>query len=185
MRNKSRLLQKLRVPIGFICAALFFFLSRPTWTWLAAGAPLILVGLAVRGWAAGHIFKGQSLATSGPYARTRNPLYFGSFLMGLGFALQSGWWPLMFLFGILFILIYWPVMRQEEREIAEGYGPPFEEYRRRVPLFLPALSAHMPDIGQKFSGAQYRRNREYQAVIGGILVEAVLILKILFPVLMI
>ncbi|HQO24507.1 MAG TPA: isoprenylcysteine carboxylmethyltransferase family protein [Acidobacteriota bacterium] len=185
MSNKSRLLQKLRVPIGFVCAALFFLLSRPTWLWLAAGAPLILAGLATRGWAAGHIRKGQALATSGPYARTRNPLYFGSFLMGLGFALQSSWWPLVLVFGILFILIYWPVMRQEEREIADAYGSPFEEYRRRVPLFLPACSARMNSTGQRFSAAQYRRNREYQATIGVILVEVILILKILCPVLMI
>jgi protein-S-isoprenylcysteine O-methyltransferase Ste14 len=177
------MLQKLRVPLGFVCAALFFLVSRPGWAWLAAGAPFILAGLGLRIWAAGHIRKGQALATSGPYARTRNPLYFGSLLIGLGFALQSGWWFLVPAFGLLFVLIYWPVMRQEEREIAQGYGPPFEDYRRRVPLFLPALTPRMPPDGQAFSWAQFRRNREYNAPVGAVLVEAILILKLLSPVL--
>src|SRR5262249_61355403 len=75
------LIQRLRVPIGFISAILFVIISRPTWRSLAIGAPIALAGALIRAWASGHLRKNAELAVSGPYAFTRNPLYFGSFIM--------------------------------------------------------------------------------------------------------
>src|SRR3982751_6758022 len=91
-------IQRWRVPLGFVCGALFIFFARPTPKALVAGASVSILGLAIRAWAAGHIRKNAQLATSGPYAFTRNPLYLGSFLLGLGFTIASG----RLLLGLLF-----------------------------------------------------------------------------------
>src|SRR5262249_8349192 len=84
------LIQRLRVPIGFISAILFVIISRPTWRSLAIGAPIALAGALIRAWASGHLRKNAELAVSGPYAFTRNPLYFGSFVMAAGCPVRCG-----------------------------------------------------------------------------------------------
>ena len=89
--------QRWRVPLGFACAAVFIVLARPTRLSLAAGGGVALVGLALRAWASGHIRKNDRLAVSGPYAHTRNPLYLGSFILGLGFTVAAASSPLLFL----------------------------------------------------------------------------------------
>src|ERR687892_1272956 len=113
MRRGGTWIQRWRVPLGFLCAAAFLFFAKPTPGALATGAFVSVLGLAIRAWAAGHIRKNAQLATSGPYAFTRNPLYFGSFLLGLGFTIASGQVVLALLFAALFLGIYLPVMRVE------------------------------------------------------------------------
>src|SRR5579872_4849342 len=83
-----------RVPLGFVFGAAYLILSRPTVKLLLAGGAVAAMGLAIRAWAAGHLVKNQNLATHGPYAYTRNPLYFGSALMAAGFVLAGGSWVL-------------------------------------------------------------------------------------------
>ena len=75
---------------------LYFWLARPTWRSIALGAIVFVPGLLVRALASGHVQKNEALATSGPYAYTRNPLYLGSLLIGVGFAIaaRSWWWVL-------------------------------------------------------------------------------------------
>jgi len=175
----KRVLQKIRVPAGFLCAFLFFFFCRPQWWLLAVGFPFILAGLWLRVWAAGHIRKGREITRSGPYGHTRNPLYLGSFLLGFGFAVQGGIAWLVPLFAGLFLAVYYPVMRQEERELSEAFGPPFAEYRRQVPFFWPAWSSRT-GVGGRFSWSQARKNHEYDALLGALLAEAILIAKIIW-----
>ena len=133
-------IQRWRVPLGFLCGAAFIFFARPTPRMLLIGASVSLLGLALRAWAAGHIRKNAQLATSGPYAFTRNPLYLGSFLLGLGFTIASGRWWLGLLFAALFLGIYLPVMRVEATKMTELFGKEFETYRRAVPLFFPRFT---------------------------------------------
>src|SRR5437870_13772401 len=99
-------MQRWRVPLGFVCAALFLFFARPNvWT-LIVGGGVALPGLALRAWASGHLRKNETLATSGPYAYTRNPLYLGSFLIGLGFTIASGQSLLIAIFLVMILGIY-------------------------------------------------------------------------------
>src|SRR5262245_5493976 len=91
-QNTRTKLQRLRVPIGFVTAILFAVTSQPTWSTLAVGVPIALLGILIRGWASGHLRKNAELATGGPYAHTRNPLYFGSFVMAIGCAICGGNW---------------------------------------------------------------------------------------------
>ena len=160
-------MQRWRVPLGFACAALFFLLaqSRP-WT-LVAGGLLALPGLALRAWATGHLRKNDALATTGPYAYTRNPLYLGSLIIGLGFTIASGKLILGLVFAALFLGIYVPVMRVEAKTLAELFGKDYREYAAAVPLFLPRVTAYRSGAAKaKFDPAFYRRYREYEAAIG-------------------
>ncbi len=120
-------MQRWRVPLGFVCAAIFFLLSRPRPLTLAIGGAVALPGLALRAWATGHLRKNNALAVTGPYAYTRNPLYLGSFLIGLGFTIASGRFVLGIVFAALFLGIYVPVMRVESATLAELFG---ERYQR-------------------------------------------------------
>src|SRR6202165_5940567 len=132
-------MQRWRVPLGFICAALFFLFSRPRPLTLAIGGAIALPGLTLRAWATGHLRKNDALAITGPYAYTRNPLYLGSFLIGAGFTIASGRIVLGIVFAALFLGIYVPVMRVESATLAELFGKSFQRYVKAVPLFLPRL----------------------------------------------
>ncbi len=85
----ARIARRIRIPLGFLSAAFFVWLARPTRTSLLAGALVMLPGLVLRGLASGHVQKDKQLTTSGPYAYTRNPLYLGSLLLAAGFAIAA------------------------------------------------------------------------------------------------
>ncbi|MGI9168123.1 MAG: methyltransferase family protein [Pyrinomonadaceae bacterium] len=168
MTKEGSWLQRWRVPLGFLCAALFILLAQPRPLTLINGGAVSILGLAVRAWAAGHIRKNTALATSGPYAYTRNPLYFGSFLLGLGFTIGAGQWILLILFAGLFLGIYFPVMRVESGTIAGIFGEDYQRYALEVPLFFPRFTRYRHAAAEptKFDRNLYLRYREYRAAFG-------------------
>lgn len=160
-----------RVRIGYPVALIYLALASPTPQWIAMGAAVAAFGLAIRTAASGHLRKNAELATSGIYARTRNPLYLGSAVLAIGFIIagHSLWAGL--LVGVYFVVFYYPVMRNEEEDLRERFDGAFEEYAAQVPVFFPNIfSAGQPRSPEKaekpFSWEQYRRNREYKALIG-------------------
>ena len=145
---------------------------------LAVGAPISLLGLLIRAWGSGHLRKNDALAISGPYAYTRNPLYLGSFIMGLGFTIASGRWWLGLLFIALFLGIYLPVMRVESATLAQLFGESFREYAAAVPVFLPRLLPYRSDQPKTgFDQSLYLRYREYRAALGLLIAWGLLIFK--------
>jgi hypothetical protein len=117
------------------------------------------------------------LTVSGPYRWTRNPLYLGSFIMGLGFSFASGLWWLPALFVVLFLLVYLPVMRAEEGELRSYYGESAANFIGQVSLFIPLGLPIAGEPDRKFSWQWFRRNREYKAVIGFLLLAAFLAVR--------
>lgn len=176
----STLQQRLRVPLGFAFGLVYIVFSDPWTPFLWPGLGIALVGLLTRIWAAGHLRKHEALALSGPYRYTRNPLYLGSFIMGLGFTLAAGRFWILALFLVLFLAVYLPVMRAEVRELETWYGEAFRSYARRVPLFVPSLRPARLQQDRSFSWAQVRKNREYNAVIGFCLLCLILLAKRFF-----
>ena len=173
-------MQRWRVPLGFACAALFLFFARPSsWT-LIIGAAVALPGLLLRAWASGHLKKNEALATSGPYAYTRNPLYLGSFLIGLGLTIAAAQVLLVLIFLIMILGIYLPVMRVESATLAELFGKKYVRYAKEVPLLFPRLSAYRTQRGIKFDWTLYLRYREYRAALGLVIVWALLVLKAIY-----
>lgn len=165
---------KLRVPGGFLMIAAFLWLSTPTWTSLAVGLPISVMGLALRAWAAGHLEKNRTLAESGPYAYVRNPLYIGTLAVASGFVIASRQWVLALLFAAVFLLIYLPVVELEEQHLRSLF-PEYSDYAKRVPRLWPRLTG---DDSKPFRFAIYMRNQEYQALAGFLVGVAVLIWKV-------
>ena len=171
----AKIARRIRVPLGFIFAVLYFWLARPTWRFLALGAILIVPGLMVRALASGHVRKNEALATSGPYAHTRNPLYFGSLLIGIGFAVASRSWWVGVALVVMFFAVYLPVIRDEETFLRQKF-PEFAEYSRRVPRMFPQLSSSGENSG-RFSFELYLKHKEYNASIGSLLLVGALVIK--------
>src|SRR5579864_3694315 len=128
--------RRIRVPLGFVFAIVYFWLARPSRESLLVGAAICIPGLALRALASGHVQKNTCLTTTGPYAYTRNPLYLGSLMLAGGFAVaaRSLWIALAIV--ALFLAVYLPVVRAEEEFLRLRF-PEFAEYAQRVPRFLP------------------------------------------------
>ena len=177
MAEWSRMARRIRVPLGFAFAVLYFWLAQPTWRFLALGAVLIGPGLLIRALASGHVRKNEALATSGPYAYTRNPLYLGSLLIGVGFAVGSRSWWVGIVLVAMFFAIYVPVIRGEEKFLREKF-PEFEKYAQEVPRMFPRIRPGSSG-GGGFSFDLYLRHREYNALLGAVGMVAVLIAKMM------
>lgn len=170
----------MRVPLGFLFGAVFLIFAHPDFTTLIAGGAVAVLGVLIRAWASGHIRKNQNLAVSGPYAYTRNPLYLGSFVLGVGFTIASGVWWLALLFVALFLGIYLPVMRVEARDLIELFAGEYEQYARRVPLFFPRPTAYKAAGDARFDVDLYLRYREYRAALGFLFAWSILAIKAFF-----
>ena len=176
-QNLRLSLQRLRVPFGFVTAILFVVFSQPTWRSLLIGVPIALAGALIRAWASGHLRKNAELAVSGPYAYTRNPLYFGSFVMAIGCAISGGNLWLGLLLIAFFLIIYWPVMQVEAEHMNRLFAGAYSEWAASVPLFIPRVTPYRNGQAQCFEWRQYLHHREYRALIGLAVVVGVLALK--------
>lgn len=177
--KRNRLLQRIRVPLGSLLAVLMVVFARPSMLSLAVGGTVAVIGLVIRAWAAGHIHKFESLAVTGPYSFTRNPLYLGSFLIAAGFAAAASVWWLAVLALVLYLCIYFSVMRVEESDLRGRFGTEFEEFAENVPLFFPRLTPWKKmDTGFDFQ--LYLKHREYEAAAGTLIAFGVLAAKMFF-----
>ena len=103
-RGFPGILYKWRVRIGLISTILSILLAKPTLYSLIGGALIALLGLSIRIWACGILRKEKELTTSGPYRYTRNPLYFGSMIMGISTVVACRSWGVLAIFLINFLL---------------------------------------------------------------------------------
>jgi len=159
----------LRRFIAWALVLPFLWDCRPTTTLLFAGIPLSVLGLIIRGWAAGSVHKDRELATSGPYAYLRNPLYLGTLLIGIGVTIAGGknGWLLIFL--TYFIVVYHLTIAIEQNRLSQLFGPAYSEYASRVPSFIPRLMPYKPSQNTVRYGFRFRRychNKEWEALIG-------------------
>jgi protein-S-isoprenylcysteine O-methyltransferase Ste14 len=172
MANNSLL--RWRVPFGFVFAAWYLWLAQTIVPERLGQALIpIVLGCALRAWAAGYLLKGKRVAVGGPYAFVRNPLYLGSFLISLGFCWALYRTPLPMVIALFWVLVaagfagmYFAKSRSEEGELVRSLGPDYLRYRERVPAFFPTRG-HVSGLGkQEFSRELYQRNREYQCLLG-------------------
>lgn len=165
--------------MGFLFAAVFLWLARPTWKTMALSLLLVLPGLWLRGYAAGYVKKNAELTRTGPYAYTRNPLYLGSMGIAFGFALASASWVIFLALAVLFLAIYLPTIRSEEAYLREHFAG-FEEYAAQVPRLLPRLTAAKTGVSPgMFSRERYLHHREYNALMGAIAIYGALAARLL------
>jgi protein-S-isoprenylcysteine O-methyltransferase Ste14 len=174
----SRVARRIRVPLGFIFAVVYVWLARPTKISLIAGSLVMLPGLLLRGLASGHVQKDKQLTTSGPYAYTRNPLYLGSLMLAVGFAIAARSWWIVAVMLLMFAVIYVPVIAGEERYLRQTF-PGYDDYANHVPRMLPRLTPY-GNQQSAYSSERYWKHREYEAIIGCAVVLAVLVVKLMW-----
>src|ERR1035438_1616469 len=138
----QRVARRIRVPLGFLTAALYLFdlwRRAPQPAAVAWSLALVLPGLWLRGYAAGYVKKNRELTVTGPYAHTRNPLYLGSILIAAGFAVALLSWPVALALALMFGIVYVPVIASEERFLRANF-PGFDDYCRCLPRLIPRLT---------------------------------------------
>jgi protein-S-isoprenylcysteine O-methyltransferase Ste14 len=164
-----RSLARYRVRLGFAAAVAALWLARPTAGSLAVGAAIAVVGEGLRIWAAGHLEKGREVTASGPYRLSRHPLYLGSAIIGVGFAVASASAAAAALVLVYLALTYGAAIRSEEAHLTEKFGAAYPEYRQ----------GRAAQARRRFSLERAIRNREYRAAAGLLLVLALLAWKVL------
>ena len=176
----SRIARRIRVPLGFAFAAFYLWRARPSWASLAVGAVIALLGIFIRAVASGHVEKNRVLATSGPYAYVRNPLYLGSIIIGIGFTIAARDLWVLIAIVLLFVAIYVPVIRSEEAFLRSQF-PQYDDYACRVPSLLPRTLLFR-QITRGYSRELYFSHREYNSLLGAAAMLAALVVKVLwFP----
>jgi hypothetical protein len=179
---KSKLAQTLyrwRVKSGPIALLGVAVVAAPTVRSLLIGAGIALVGLAVRAWASGHIQKEKKLAVTGPYRHSRNPLYVGNFILGIGIAAATDSWWGGLAFALYFALFYPPVIKEERDRMRRYFPDQYGDFEKSVPLFFPRLKPAPANGSGRFRWSLYRRNKEYRALLGTALTWSILVLKML------
>lgn len=188
----GRFLVRRRTTFTWIVPLLLFICSLKWGIWnegaYIAGVVLLIAGEAVRFWAAGYIQKDNIVATGGPYAFVRNPLYFGSFLLTIGYVLMSGLgagnapvvcvvaWVAMI---ALFLLFHMAAILSEEKFLREKFGEPYMAYLRAVPRLLPRpILARLGGEGH-FEWKQALKNRELSSAAVTFTVAAVFAVEFL------
>lgn len=107
------------------------------------GFAVIIIGallrMAGRGYKKFASQQSNRLATGGPYKLVRNPMYLGTFLVGVGFMFPL--YPLWTtaIFATVFYLRFIVQIREEEAWLKNTFGREYEEYCRRIPAFIPTL----------------------------------------------
>jgi protein-S-isoprenylcysteine O-methyltransferase Ste14 len=173
-------LVRLRVPLGLLIGGLALVMATPRWWTLLAGSLIALWGVAWRAWASGHLRKNQTLAVSGPYAYTRNPLYWGSMFLGLGFSGATARPVIVVLFLLFFLTVYLPVMRTEAAHMLQLFPQQYPQYAANVPMFWPRWSPWSGATKQPFDRQLYWRYREYRALLGTLAAIALLVVRIYY-----
>ncbi|HEX4022007.1 MAG TPA: isoprenylcysteine carboxylmethyltransferase family protein [Acidobacteriaceae bacterium] len=179
----QQITKRIRVPLGFLFAGIYFWFARPNEQSLLLSLILVVPGIALRAYASGYVKKNAELTVTGPYAYTRNPLYLGSMMIAFGFAAAARNLWITLALVVLFGTIYLPTILGEETYLITHFLE-FDEYARSVPRLLPRVS---PWVRQgetrgasQFSLALYSKHREYNSVLGSTILFLALIARMLW-----
>jgi protein-S-isoprenylcysteine O-methyltransferase Ste14 len=175
----KKIIYRWRVRISLLFVILAVVFSKPELWSLLVGIGLTLAGLLLRTWASGHLEKERELIVTGPYRFTRNPLYLGNLLIGIGVVVgaQSLW--ILALSLVLFLIFYPVVVYTEKQKMEKLFPEEYAIYKEKVPLFFPALRPSLKGQNIRFQWSQYKQNREYRALIGSAIFWIIITAKFL------
>ncbi len=153
--------ERFRQSVGFLFVILVSVAGKPKEFLFFPGVVLVLLGIAARMWASGHIKKNKVLATDGPYAYVRHPLYVGNLSLGFGFALASSLWWSLPLYILILLLFYPPAIRSEDEKLHRLFKEEWEHWRKETRALIPRLSPYRPGQRSSWSFMQsLRQNGE-------------------------
>lgn len=160
--------QRARIRIlqagGAVLAALMLFVhpaigGDPHEAIEMAGVGLVLACIAGRMWSILYIGgrKNADLVTAGPYAMTRNPLYFFSTVGAVGIGLMLGSFVAAALFGLAAYGVLGATAAREAQYLRTLFGARYDDYARRTPIFWPSPALYREPREASFSPAVLRR----------------------------
>ncbi|MGO9112002.1 MAG: methyltransferase family protein [Thermoguttaceae bacterium] len=123
------------VIIALVAGTLMAGTTSPSW--ILAGLPFLLSGVWLHTWAKGCLRQNRVVARIGPYRFVRHPFYLANALIDTGLVVMAGWWPLALALPLWWLAIYIPVIRGEERYLAENFPDEYPAYRLQVPCLIP------------------------------------------------
>jgi len=168
----------LRIPIGFAAGIIFLLGADPSVPSLLLGLTFMVIGESIRFVSAGTLIKYEGVTRNGIYAYTRNPLYIGSYIIGLG-ACIAGRDPLFAVFFLIaFPVLYMRLIKREEKYLRLRYGEEYERYTREVPRFW-SIRIDLREVLRESSPFLAVKNMEILTVLGILAVNAVMIVKLL------
>lgn len=176
MKNLVELIIKYRAFVGIVGLVGILYLAEPSPKAMSIGFFFIIAGMFFRGWAAGYIHKDEELATRGPFSLTRNPLYFGNFVLGAGIAIAGNNVYCYVIFLVYYLLFFPFLMVIEHRRLKEQFGEAYEEWARGSNSLFPKLKR--PEK-PGFNISYYMNNKEYRVLYFSLFIVAILILKVL------
>ncbi len=169
------------IPLFLLALSLVFHRRDGGWAAYGIGIGFVVLGEIVRFWSAGYIAKDAVIATGGPYAHVRNPLYFGSLLLAVGYGLVSGLgvWGVLFTV-VLFLVFHLAAILYEEKFLTNKFGQPYLDYVQRVPRLLPSPWPRTTGTGS-FTWAQSLKNREQTSALFALIFVLLLSLRFVIP----
>ncbi len=176
MRNPVELFIKYRAFVGILCLIALLYLAEPTPTSIAIGFFLSIAGMFFRAWASGYINKDTQLATKGPYSLTRNPLYFGNFILGLGIAVAGDNIYSYAIFLAYYFLFFPFLMIREHKRLKKKFSAEYETWAKDSHSFFPKFKKVK---GRDFNISFYMQNKEYRVLYFSLFTFAIMILKVL------
>jgi protein-S-isoprenylcysteine O-methyltransferase Ste14 len=172
----TEILIKYRSFIGGLCLIAILWLATPDAWSIFGGFLLMMAGMFFRAWSSGHINKDKELATEGPYSLTRNPLYFGSLILGSGIAVASNNRITTIIFIVYYLAFFTFLIAIERKRMRKRFGQQYDAWAKEANLFFPKIKK----IGKSnFNIAYYMKNREYRVLYFSLFITAVLIIKFL------
>ncbi len=177
-------LSRWRVNLGTVLTIVAMAAARPGHPEILRAMPLVLLGVAIRIWARGHLDRRERLTQTGPYRLVRHPLYIGSFLIGLGVSAMLGRWFVPLLFTATYVAMYLPKAIREDRYLSARYGDEYRAYAARVGAIVPRLSAAAggPAPSIRFEWRRVFGHREWKTWLGVAAVVGVLwVMASVFP----
>jgi hypothetical protein len=178
MSSWQGIARRIRVPLGFVFAALYVWLAHPSWPSIFAGSSIAVIGLIIRASPPATSARTSNSRPQGPMLTPGTALYLGSLIIALGFTLASRSWIIGAIAAALLVGIYVPVIRSEERFLRALF-PQFDDYCQDVPRLFPRWPAAQGSSGA-FSADLFWKHREYKAALGAAAIIAVLVLKVLW-----
>ncbi len=158
--------KKLRLWLAYPFFVFYPFVVNMTDLSFVSGVILMLIGLGIRFWASGFLSKSRSLTTSGPYAYTRNPLYLGNFILGLGISVIANNFWLNIYYLLSFSFLYLGTIKEEQEVLSQKFGSDYRQYINGVPMFLPSIKPYAESERKAFDIKQSFRNGEFIRVCG-------------------
>ena len=135
--DRIRYNEMLRQGLGLLLIAVCAYFAQPDMGTVIPGLAMVVVGQVFRIYAAGYIHKNKQLASTGPYALVRHPLYLGNFLILIGFTIACANWYVT-IGVVLFFLIWYPAaIAYEDSKLENIFEDEWRAWSKNIRAIIP------------------------------------------------